>query len=54
MELGPPCIGGPPYYLAQRMAARNVRLELGPVGRAVLFDAGEAARNVRLELGRWV
>ena len=29
MELGLPCIGKPPYYLAQRVERRNSFLELG-------------------------
>ena len=29
MELGLPCIGVPPYYLVQRIAARILHLELG-------------------------
>ena len=48
MELGPPCIGGPLYYLAQRMAARNLCLELGLrvcKGAIVLFGAEEAAEE---------
>ena len=29
LELGLPCIGEPPYYLVQRIAARILPLELG-------------------------
>ena len=29
LEFGLPCIGEPPYYLVQRIAARILHLELG-------------------------
>ena len=56
MELGLPCIGEPPYYLVQRIAARNLTLGARAAvyrGAAVLFGTEEgAARNPPLELGR--
>ena len=55
LELGLPCIGEPPYYLAHRMAARNPPLELGLpcIGEPPYYLAHRmAARNPPLELGR--
>ena len=48
MELGLPSIGEPPYYLVQRIAARNLILGAWAAvyrGASVLFGAEEGRRT---------
>ena len=54
MELGLPCIGEPPYYLVQRIAARILYLELGLpcIGEAPYYLAQRRAGGRKEEKER--